>query len=467
MARHAFAIHHLDGARLRTAALLSMLAVSAACSGTAQETAGGGVDAGEEIDGSLADADLGDAASSAEASTDAPSGGDAGPDARGTDMPIKYIVVIVKENHTFDNYFAGFPGADSSLTAKMSNGKVITRPLAPASGLVHDISHSHTSAMTAFRGGAMDGFDLVAGGNFGNPPDEMSFIRYSEAQLPNYWQYARHFVLADHFFSSTFGPSFPGHFAVTAGFNVSLDNPTCSCGGTCTVSVFDPTTCTISQAPPCWTAPSIVEELPTGFTWAEYGVPTLKSIKSVSALPNVAANFRTRTQFNADIKGATQPNLMVLHVQGAVSEHPPAIGTTTLHICPGENDSVSILNEIMSGPHWNETAVLLSWDDWGGFYDSVKPPAAKCANGDYMTPGFRLPLIVMSPYAKPGYVLKTVTEQTSIVRLVEDLWHLPRMHPRDARIHDDTVGSLLGAFDFTQAPLPPLVLPARDCTGQP
>jgi phospholipase C len=390
---------------------------------------------------------------------------DAGTDA-GDATPIKYVIVIVKENHTFDNYFAGFPGADSSLTAKMSDGTTITRPLAPAGGLVHDISHSHPSAMTAFRGGAMDGFDLVSGADTSG--DKMTFIHYEEKQIPNYWQYARHFVLADHFFSSTFGPSFPGHFAVTSGFNVALDNPKCSCAdATCTVPVFDPTTCTISDAPPCWTAPSIVEELPQGFTWAEYGWATLMSNKAVSQLPNLPNYFRSRTQFNADLAGAKQPNLMFLHVGGTVSEHPPAAGTGALQICKGENDSVDILTSIMRGPHWNETAVLLTWDDWGGFYDSVQPPAKKCANGDYMTPGFRLPLIIMSPYAKPGYVLKTVTEQASIVKLIEDLWHLPRMAPKDPRIHDDTVGSLMDAFDFTQTPSPPLDLPIRDCTGQP
>ena len=450
--------------------LASIAAAAFACSG-----GGSSPSEGDQPDSSVAqdpgDANVADVASPTDADNGdaSPPPSDAGPgkDAADAGPPIKYVVVIVKENHTFDNYFAGFPGADSSLTAKLSTGKTITRPIAPKGGLEHDISHSHTSAMTAFHGGAMDGFDLVSGGNYGTPGDEYAFMHYSEAQIPNYWQLARHFVLADHFFSSTFGPSFPGHFAVTGGFNVSLDNPKCGCGGTCTVPVYDPTTCAISEAVPCWTAPSIVEELPPGFTWAEYGVDTLMSNKAVSQIPGVAANFRTRTQFNGDIRSAKQPNLMFLHVQGNVSEHPPAIGTGPLQICPGENDSVGILTSIMTGPHWNETAVLLLWDDWGGFYDSVKPPAKKCPNGDDMTPGFRLPLIIVSPFAKPGYVLKNVTEQASIVRFVEDLWHLPRMAPKDPRIHDDTVGSLMDAFDFTQAPLPPLTLPIRDCTGQP
>jgi phospholipase C len=456
----------------RRAALLLIAAAAFACSGGGDQNPADAPDAGRLAPPDPVDASLAETAPPADANADdgdaTPPAGDAGKDAGpGDGMPIKYIVVIVKENHTFDNYFAGFPGADSSLTAKMSTGKVIPRPAAPKGGLLHDVSHSHASAMTAFRAGAMDGFDLVAGANYGTPPDEYTYIHYTESQLPNYWKLARTFVLADHFFSSTFGPSFPGHFAVTAGFNVSLDNPKCGCGGTCTVPVFDPKTCAISDAVPCWDAPSLIEELPKGFTWAEYGVSTWLSNKGVSQMPNVAANFRNRTQFNGDVRSPKQPNLMVLHVQGTVSEHPPAIGTGPLQMCPGENDSVDILTAIMNGPHWNETAVLLLWDDWGGFYDSVKPPAAKCPNGDYMTPGFRLPLLIISPFAKPGYVLKTETEQTSIVRLVEDLWHMPRMAPKDSRIHDDTVGSLMGAFDFHQAPIPPLSLPVRDCTGQP
>ena len=369
--------------------------------------------------------------------------------------PIKYIVVFIKENHTFDNYFEGFPGATTSATAKMSNGTVINRPKAPNGKLPRDICHAHACATKAFHGGAMDQFDKVTHANDNN--DHLTYIHYTESQIPNYWKYARNFVLADHFFSSTLAQSFPGHFATVAGFNVALGNPGCMCGDTCTVPVFNPTTCKITNAKPCWDAPSLVTNLPHGFTWAEYGVHALMRIKGVAALPNIGSHERNNAAITRDLTTGTQPNLMFAHLTGGTSEHPPQA------VCPGENQTVKLINDIMKGPHWKETAILLLWDDWGGFYDSVKPAAAKCPNGDYVHPGFRIPLLVISPYAKKGYVLKTPTEQISVVRLIEDLWGLPRMHPLDARIRDSQVGSLMGAFDFSQTPRDPMLLQTRTC----
>ena len=105
----------------------------------------------------------------------------------------------------------------------MSDGTVITRPVAPTRTLPRDICHNHACATTAFHGGKMDRFDKVTNANTNN--DHLTYIRYTESQIPNYWQYARNFVLADHFFSSTLSQTFPGHFATVAGFNVALANP--------------------------------------------------------------------------------------------------------------------------------------------------------------------------------------------------------------------------------------------------
>lgn len=369
--------------------------------------------------------------------------------------PIRYIVVFIKENHTFDNYFMGFPGADTSPTATLSDGTVITRPRAPNGVLPHDICHAHSCATTAFHGGEMDGFDKVKKANVDG--DMLTFIHYTQSQIPNYWKYARTFVLADHFFSSTLAQSFPGHFATVAGFNVALGNPGCHCGDSCTVPAYDPDTCEISDVKPCWDAPSVVLELPEGFTWAEYGGIELTSVKKVAALPDIGNHMRNKTRLIEDLTSGNQPNLVFAHLSGGISEHPPQ------DVCPGENYTVGLINDIMNGPHWKETAILLLWDDWGGFYDSVKPPATQCSNGDFVNPGFRLPLIIMSPYAKKSYVLKTPTEQISVVRLIEDLWGLPRMQPQDPRIRDSEVGSLMGAFDFAQQPRDPLILQPHAC----
>ena len=306
----------------------------------------------------------------------------------------------------------------------------------------------------------MDGFDKVGGAtkNSAGVTDNLTYIHYTEDQIPNYWKIARNFVLADHVFSTTLGPSFPGHFATVAGFNYGLSNPACACGGTCTIPVYDPNTCAISNQVPCWDVPSVVQELPTGYTWAEYGWSMMVNIKSVTQMPGYKTHLKLEASLLADIQGGNPPNLMYAHLSSGVEgEHPPSA------VCPGENQTVSILNALMKSPHWKETAVVVLWDDWGGFYDSVPPPAPKCSNGDYMRQGFRIPMMIISPYAKAGYVLKTPAEQASVLKLVEDLWNLPRLSTKDARIRDESSGSLMGAFDFTQAPRAPITLTPRIC----
>ena len=129
----------------------------------------------------------------------------------------------------------------------------------------------------------------------------------------------------------------------------------------------------------------------------------------------------------------------------------------------GENDSVSIINALMARPEWNEMAIVLTYDDSGGFYDSVKPSVDVCPDGKTYGRGFRLPLMILSPYARRGSILKNVTEQASVPRLVEELWGIPFMTARDRRARDGVAGSLLGAFDFAQPPRKQFVLPTLSC----
>jgi phospholipase C len=107
--------------------------------------------------------------------------------------------------------------------------------------------------------------------------------------------------------------------------------------------------------------------------------------------------------------------------------------------CPGETYSVDIINAAMNLPQWNEMATVVTWDDWGGFYDHVAPPVHKCGNGENFQSGFRVPLILISPYAKSGFVLKTPANQASVPHLVEELWGIPFMTARDPHAIDGTV----------------------------
>ena len=396
---------------------------------------------------------------------------DAGPN---LPTPIRYVVVIVKENHTFDNYFTNFPGATSSMTARLHDGTTITRARAPDGPLAGDVSHAHSAAVTAWNNGAMNGFDLLVPSDPRRP-----FLYFAESQIPNYWQYARHFALFDHFFSTIGGPSDPGHFAVATAQTPMYGNQYCSdgsasCAGGCLmpaavtrIPTYNPRTCSTSNAPPCFDVPTVVDTLPPDVTWRVYGNGSGTSISTAFNFVHHiggdtavrAEHYRNFTRLQQDLSSGDMANYSHVDVYGGpndASEHPPA------NPCSGENFTVDLLNRIMQGPHWNETAVILTWDDFGGFYDHVAPAVERCANGQWFNPGFRLPALVISPYAKTG-VIKTVTEQASIPKLVEDLFRGIRMHDMDPNARDAKVGSMLDAFDFTQSPKPPLVLTQRTC----
>jgi phospholipase C len=380
-----------------------------------------------------------------------------------TEIPskIRYVLVLIKENHTFDNYFTGFPGAESSPTAKLSNGNTLTRKAAPAD-LLKDICHSNACGQAAYHGGKMDGFDA----NDAVRP----FYFYGEKQIPNYWQYARNFVLADHMFSTTMGPSTPGHIAFWTAQSMVLENAKCSkVGGDCKgrgcvagpdvrIKQQNPDNCSTDIVKPCFDVPTLSDHLPKEFTWSNYGGSIPEMIRSVTTEPNYTSHFRKQSELITDLKAGKLANLTVGHLwSGDESEHPEA------HPCIGENFTVDIINAAMKLPQWKEMAIVVAWDDYGGWYDHVAPPVRKCANGQVFQAGFRVPAIVISPYAKKGYVMKRQLEQASVPRLVEELWGMEFMSKRDSHARDNVVGSMLDAFDFSQAPREPLYLSSRTC----
>jgi len=377
---------------------------------------------------------------------------------------IRYVLVLVKENHTFDNYFTGFPGAETATTAKLSSGKTITRAAAPSGPLAKDLCHQNSCGQTAYASGAMNGFDKNNGGSM-DP-----FIHYTEAQIPNYWQYARNFVLADHLFSTVLGPSTPGHMVFWNAQSIVLNNAACQKdGGACSgfgctagadvkITQFNPDDCTTKLAAPCFDLPVITDHLPKGFTWADYGGALALMTKSVVADPTYSTHFRKQADLVTDLQQGHIANLTIAHLwSGDVSEHPAA------YPCDGENFTVDIVNAAMKLPQWKEMAIVITWDDWGGFYDHVAPPVKTCKNGQTFQEGFRLPALVVSPYAKKGFVLKTPLEQASIPRLVEDLWGMQYMDKRDPHARDGTAGSMMDAFDFTQTARDPLLLTKQTC----
>ncbi len=399
--------------------------------------------------------------------------------------PIEHVVVIVKENHTFDSMFMNFPGAASVSTALRANGRRVRRPRAPDGALPSDIAHSHHAAVLALHNGAMDRFDVNSERSTRTHDPLLAFAYYAERQIPNYWQYARNFVLCDHFFSALLGPSNPGHFALWTAQTPQVGNPDCTgsgCdeGGGCfspsraTIDTINPNSCAIRHgARPCFDVPTVVDHLPSGLSWRVYSHPNARGVFS-PPIDEARSVTRSRAAFNrhngdiaalvADIRAGRLANVTYAHVGGAWGEHPPRA------MCPGENFTVMVVNALMQSPFWQSTAVVFTYDDWGGFYDHVRPSMESCGNGDHAHLGFRLPLIVISPYSRRShdparpYVFHGRTEQASVPRLIEDLFDLPRMSAEDRNARDGRAGSLMGVFDFSHPDFNPLILPTRDCT---
>jgi len=373
---------------------------------------------------------------------------------------IRHIVFIIKENRTFDNYFGTFPGADGATAGTISTGEVIPLGHTPDK-TPRDIGHSWQNALTAIDEGKMDRFDHIPGGNVNG--DYLAYTQLTEADIPNYFAYARHFVLADHMFSSLTGPSFPNHlYTVGAQSGGAINNPQrtpnvwgCDSDDGATVAVLqaDGTT---TQEFPCFDFQTLADRLRAArVTWKYYAPQKGEPGYIWSALDAIAHIRLTAlweqhvvpdTQFVEDAAQGTVPAVSWL-VTGRASEHPPD------STCVGENWTVQQLNAVMQGPQWPSTVVFITWDDFGGFYDHVPPPLV-----DQFGFGPRVPLLIISPYAKPGVIVHTVYEFSSLLKFVETRYRLAPLTARDQAAND-----LLDSLDFAQAPQPPLILEPHPC----
>jgi phospholipase C len=374
---------------------------------------------------------------------------------------IEHIVFIVKENRTFDNLFGTFPGGDGATSGTISTGDVIPLGRTP-DRTPRDISHSFQSAVLAIDGGAMDKFDLIPGGNVDG--DFLAYTQHTEDDIPNYFRYARNFVLADAFFSSLTGPSFPNHlYTVGAQSGGAINNPNnspgvwgCDSPTESRVQVMDDAG-RIHPEYPCFDFQTLADGLEAqGISWKYYAPGQGQSGYIWSALDAIAHIRLTSlwdqhvvptSQFVQDALSGNLPAVSWVVVGSGKSEHPPA------SVCVGENWTVEQLNAVMQGPEWNSTVVFLTWDDFGGFYDHVPPPVV-----DNFGFGPRVPLLIISPWAKPGYVTHTTLEFSSVLKFVEQRFGLDALTARDSQSND-----MLDSFDFTQDPLPPLILSTRQC----
>jgi len=389
--------------------------------------------------------------------------------AQGNMNQIKHIVFLVRENRSFDHYFGLFPGADGASTGMLSNGQLISLGHA-TDATPQDICHTLPCAELSIDAGKLDGFDLLIGGNKYN--EFISYTQMHQEDIPNYWQYAQHFVLGDHMFSSAHTDSFPNHLytvGATADGVINIPGPPpsnateksnswgCDAPADFTVQQVDAED-NIDAVFPCFDFPVLPQNLTNiGVTWKYYAVPadtlgynfsTLDSIDYIRNGPLWSSNVVEDTTFINDARTGNLPQVAWLTTGRRMTEHPPQ------SVCSGENWTVNAMNAIMQGPDWNSTAVFIMWDDFGGFYDHVPPPPAE----DQYGLGERVPFLIISPYAKPGYISSTQYEAASILKFVEERFGLPPLTARDAGANDTT-----DAFDFNQKPLSPLVLKPRSC----
>jgi phospholipase C len=413
------------------------------------------------------------------------------------DNPIEHVIFLVKENRTFDHYFGTYPGADGATeggTLECTETGCVpgeTVPLKPAPYIQpHDITHGFASGLYAINGGEMNGFNIIGSGQ-----DLTGYVQHSRETLPSYWAYADRFVLADRFFTSMYGPTFPEHLYTVAAQSYGIvDNKTNAdtTGNYCDdpleytkrfpidelsgddmsriMKLEDDVTAEIpdqlirianywQSTRTCFNIKVLPDKLEAaGVSWKYYAKPDvwmngLQSIRHVRFGPMWDQVVDPGT-FISDVQSGDLPAVSWLIPPEGLNEHPGE----RVNVCNGENWTVEQINAVMKSELWASTAIVLVWDDFGGFYDHVKPP-----HYDIMGLGPRTPALIISPWSRQGdnpdggYIDHTTYEFSSVLKFIEDLHGLKPLTDRDARANP-----LRGAFDFTQEPrLDPLVLKPR------
>ncbi|PZS08171.1 MAG: hypothetical protein DLM70_02930 [Chloroflexi bacterium] len=379
---------------------------------------------------------------------------------------IRHVVIMIKENRTFDDYFGTFPGADGATTFTDSSGQ--THPLTHQSDRIpYGIDHGAEAASAGYDNGKMDGFSRIPGAiQYGR---DWSDSQLRQQDIPNYWSYARHFTLDDRFFSTVRGPSFPNHLftMLVAGSVAANPYPTTSyvgcdaARGTYVDSVSRNGERTVVQ--PCFDYKTIADSLDAaGLDWKYFGKPyqlhspqgylwsAFSAIRHIRYGPDWTKHVVDYTQFDRDVRTNRLPPVSWLLEPAEVSDQPP------YSVCQGENWTVQRINEIMKNPKvWRNTVIVLTWDDFGGLYDHVTPPPGP---NPFLGYGFRVPAIVISPFARRSRVDHTQYDFTSILKLVETNFGLPSLGSRDSRAN-----GLSNSLRLDQAPLKPLVLKPRTC----
>ncbi len=363
-----------------------------------------------------------------------------------TTTPIKHLVVLMQENHTFDNYFGTYPGANGfPVDAKMpvdptNPNSPVVLPWHIGNSTITDLSHNAPTFLAQYDSGKMDGFISALNSLNQNGPLSMGFYDYRD--IPYYWNLAANYVLFDDFFSSAKDGSGPNHMYWIAGVS-----PTPKHGQQLSdvlanlPTIFD----RLQAAGVSWKF--YVENYDASInyrTMASAGsrgsqviwVPLLNFDRFIDD-PTLASHIVDLSQYYVDLRNGTLPAVSYI-VPSGTSEHPPEYPAT------GERQVKNLIQELMRSSAWNSSAFMLLYDDWGGWYDHVAPPQVDA--GGY---GLRVPALLVSPYAKTGYIDNTQLDFTSVLKFIESNWGVATLSTRDS-----AANNFLSAFNFTQVPRP-------------
>ena len=361
--------------------------------------------------------------------------------------PIQHLVVLMQENHTFDNYFGTYPGAngiqaDTKMPLNPTDlSKGYITPWHIGSFATTDLSHSAATFRDQYNGGKMDSFIYAL--DLRNQDGRLAMGYYDGRDIPYYWNLADNYVLFDNFFSSAKDGSGANHMYWVIGAQPRTDTgQTLSEQLANTQTIFD----RLQAAGVSWKF--YVQNYDPTITYRDLGnvgnresqviwVPLLNIDRFLDD-PTLSSHIVDLSQYFTDLHNGNLPAVSYI-VPSGDSEHPPS------SLLSGQLFVKSLIQELQRSPVWNSSAFLLAYDDWGGWYDHVSPPQVD-ANGY----GMRVPAILVSAYARKGNIDHTQLDFTSILKFIENNWSIAPLADRDAKAND-----ILSAFDFTQQPRQP------------
>jgi phospholipase C len=373
---------------------------------------------------------------------------------------IQHVIVIMQENRSFDNLFNGFPGADTVQSGSSLGTSVALQPIPLEQGT--DADHSHIGWWRDWDSGAMDGFTHP---HVTYPLPNFPYAYVPQSETVPIWTLAQQYTLADRMFQSNSGESFTAHQYMIAGQSADADeNPVtsepaaiwgCDAPADSTVALVGPNGTDLPGVFPCFDYQTLADELDTanvswryyaqqigkgGYVWSAYDA--INHIRYSSDWTNNVVSPDTR--IFSDLQNGNLAQMTWITPDFAYSDH-AGVGATA----EGPSWVADIVNAVGQSQYWYSTVILIGWDDWGGWYDHVPPPQV-----DNMGLGFRVPLIVVSPWARQGYISHQQHEFGSFLHMTEEVFNLPSLGTRDA-ISDD----LSDCFDFTQTPQPYVQVP--------